>query len=184
MDANRFDTLLRALTAARSRRGALAAVVGSTLGLLRLAETTAKHRKHKKHKKRSSPLPLPLPPPPPPPLPTCSDGIRNGSESDIDCGGGTCPRCAATKTCASRNDCISALCTGTTCRACIVNDDCGTDANPTPCKCNETNRGEMVCTTYSGGTVVDDCSQCPVGTNCLPKIVQGLLFCIKPCGAP
>src|SRR3712207_6990775 len=37
----------------------------------------------------------------PPPGPTCSDGAKNGSESDIDCGG-SCPRCANTKTCKDR----------------------------------------------------------------------------------
>lgn len=34
MDAERFDTLTRGLTRARSRRGALAALLGGTLGLL------------------------------------------------------------------------------------------------------------------------------------------------------
>jgi hypothetical protein len=49
MDPLRFDSLSRELT--RSRRGALAAVVGGTLGLLGLAETTAKRKKGKGKKK-------------------------------------------------------------------------------------------------------------------------------------
>src|SRR4030095_6026889 len=31
--------------------------------------------------------------------PTCNDGIQNGSETDVDCGGGGCPACANGKGC-------------------------------------------------------------------------------------
>jgi hypothetical protein len=37
----------------------------------------------------------------------CTDGIKNGAETDIDCGGGTCPACGGAKTCAASTDCIS-----------------------------------------------------------------------------
>ena len=57
----------------------------------------------------------------------CSDGLRNGRETDVDCGGGTCPRCASGKTCASRSDCASALCTTGTCQQCAARSS-GTDA--------------------------------------------------------
>jgi hypothetical protein len=39
--------------------------------------------------------------------PTCTDTIKNGTETDVDCGGGTCP------------DCVDG-------RVCLVNGDCGT----------------------------------------------------------
>jgi hypothetical protein len=46
------------------------------------------------------------PPPPPPgstttttPAPTCRDGLRNGGESDVDCGGPDCARCGFTLHC-------------------------------------------------------------------------------------
>jgi hypothetical protein len=42
MKPNRLDTLARAVHATRSRRGALTALLGGTLGLLGLAETAAK----------------------------------------------------------------------------------------------------------------------------------------------
>ena len=45
--------------------------------------------------------------------PTNSDGIKNGTETDIDCGGGAptnAPRCDATKKCAAANDCKSGGC--------------------------------------------------------------------------
>jgi hypothetical protein len=55
-------------------------------------------------------------------IPTCTDGIQNQGESDIDCGG-PCPRCANGRTCASRDDCASAYCVGGTCQSCPGGDE-------------------------------------------------------------
>jgi plastocyanin len=50
------------------------------------------------------------------PAPSCSDGLKNGVETDVDCGGsGTCARCATGKTCAVNADCISGTCSGGLC---------------------------------------------------------------------
>jgi hypothetical protein len=46
---------------------------------------------------------------------TCSDGLRNGSEPDVDCGGGSCGVCAQGRTCAAAIDCVSGVCSGGTC---------------------------------------------------------------------
>jgi hypothetical protein len=51
-----------------------------------------------------------------PAAPTCSDGIKNGTETDVDCGGGTCPPCAVGKMCAVGTDCQSGICSGGTCQ--------------------------------------------------------------------
>ncbi|HMR10676.1 MAG TPA: hypothetical protein PKA88_33090 [Polyangiaceae bacterium] len=40
---------------------------------------------------------------------SCHDGIKNGPESDVDCGG-DCPPCALGKTCSSARDCVSGRC--------------------------------------------------------------------------
>ena len=48
----------------------------------------------------------------PPPAATCTDGSRNGGETDVDCGGPSCPRCAADRLCAAATDCLSGLCEG------------------------------------------------------------------------
>ena len=72
MDIKRFDILTQSLTAACSRRSALAAVLGGALGLPGVAETAAKKgkgKKKKKHSRNSSPPSPPPPSPPPPPLP-------------------------------------------------------------------------------------------------------------------
>ena len=40
---------------------------------------------------------------------TCSDGVRDGLESDIDCGN-TCAPCATGQACAADRDCMSNSC--------------------------------------------------------------------------
>lgn len=41
----------------------------------------------------------------------CGDGVKNGGESDIDCGGGIiCERCEIGMQCGADNDCISNVC--------------------------------------------------------------------------
>jgi hypothetical protein len=52
---------------------------------------------------------------------SCSDGILNGSESDVDCGG-ACAPCAPTKACAAAGDCTSLVCTLHVCQAAVCGD--------------------------------------------------------------
>src|SRR5271165_957374 len=47
--------------------------------------------------------------------PTCIDGVQNGTESDIDCGGGVCAGCGNGKKCNLGTDCQSGVCTAGTC---------------------------------------------------------------------
>jgi hypothetical protein len=49
--------------------------------------------------------------------PTCSDGLMNQDETDVDCGGG-CPDCAAGADCQDPEDCESGLCEGGFCLLC------------------------------------------------------------------
>src|SRR5690606_24498682 len=47
---------------------------------------------------------------------SCTDGIKNGAESDVDCGGPQCPPCGQGQGCASMNDCGPGLiCQGGIC---------------------------------------------------------------------
>jgi hypothetical protein len=52
-----------------------------------------------------------------PPVPTCADGVKNGSETDVDCGGPACSDCSTGRTCSVNADCASNICTGGVCQA-------------------------------------------------------------------
>ena len=69
MDADRFDTLVRSVSTAASRRGVVAALAGSLLATLPLlfgsSEVAAKKKRKKKKKQPAVPS-VPLAPPPPP----------------------------------------------------------------------------------------------------------------------
>jgi hypothetical protein len=44
---------------------------------------------------------------------SCSDGSKNGAETDVDCGGGgPCPKCGSNKLCNGDSDCVSGNCNG------------------------------------------------------------------------
>ena len=52
------------------------------------------------------------------PLPAgCTDGLKNGDESDVDCGGSGCPGCAETAMCIDASDCVSRVCLADLCRS-------------------------------------------------------------------
>ena len=51
----------------------------------------------------------------PPPMNTCRDRIKDGDETDIDCGG-SCQTCWAGKSCSAPTDCQSRACDAGTCR--------------------------------------------------------------------
>jgi len=49
--------------------------------------------------------------------PSCTDSVKNGSESAVDCGGPSCSRCAAGLGCTSSTDCQSGVCTAGICQS-------------------------------------------------------------------
>jgi hypothetical protein len=54
--------------------------------------------------------------PTPAPLDSCADGVRNGSEADVDCGG-SCFPCADGRLCNGIDDCASRNCVASVCQA-------------------------------------------------------------------
>jgi len=80
------------------------------------------------------------------PPPTCTDGTKDGQETDVDCGGAVCAPCAPGKACLAAVDCTSDVCTGGVCQAPSATDgvkndsetdvDCGgalqADGTPNP----------------------------------------------------
>jgi alpha-tubulin suppressor-like RCC1 family protein len=47
----------------------------------------------------------------------CADNVKNGLETDTDCGGPACPACADGKSCGANSDCASGVCTNGKCQA-------------------------------------------------------------------
>ena len=45
----------------------------------------------------------------------CTDGVRNGEESGVDCGGRVCARCVVNAQCQTTTDCASSRCVGGVC---------------------------------------------------------------------
>ena len=75
----------------------------------------------------------------------CMDTILDGKETDVDCGGPDCPRCADLKSCKTADDCTSSVCTGGKCQVPTKTDgvkngtetdvDCGGGAPTNAPKC-------------------------------------------------
>lgn len=51
----------------------------------------------------------------PGPVTSCTDGVRNGTETDVDCGGSACPPCGAGRACLVAADCQGQACNGGIC---------------------------------------------------------------------
>jgi hypothetical protein len=87
------------------------------------------------------------------PMPTCADGIQNGDESDVDCGG-FCSPCALDKVCRAHSDCKSVHCIDTKCQECAP----GTNQ----CSGNKTS----ACVNGMWVVATDDCpSGCDLNTG-------------------
>jgi len=84
---------------------------------------------------------------------SCFDGIKNGDESDIDCGG-SCRNCGDGKDCNSNTDCTSQLCDATT-NVCVTN----------PCfnQIKDDNETDVDC----GGVCVFEGNTCEFGEECI-----------------
>lgn len=64
--------------------------------------------------------------------PTCDDGLYNGDEEDVDCGGPTCGPCADGQSCLWPSDCQSSVCVAGKCQAptCFDGTKNGTETGP------------------------------------------------------
>lgn len=104
-------------------------------------------------------------------IPSCDDQLRNGLESDIDCGGFDCPACPSNASCSAASDCESGV--------------CGSDALCGIASCEDgiQNQGELqvdcggnACDLCTLGSSCNDGSQCESG-NCQDEICIATASC-------
>jgi hypothetical protein len=97
----------------------------------------------------------------PAPCPTCTDGVQNGSETGVDCGGGSgCGACPAGQGCADAGDCQSGICTAGVCQAPSCTDQLR-DGNETDVDC-----GGACPACADGGA-------CATAADCASRICSG-----------
>jgi hypothetical protein len=171
MDADRFDSLLRAFSTRPSRRGMTRGLTALLLsGVLTpchgLPEAEAKKNHKKKKKKKRGDPPLTSPPVSPPALPPggCITDCRGKQCGDDGCGG-LCGGCGLNQVCASGTCCIPEP-VANTCQG-----RCGSWTN---------NCGQSV-----------PCAVCPTGQKCLSNGTCGTPCtggvpgtCASPCYCP
>jgi hypothetical protein len=125
---------------------------------------------------------------------TCSDGIKNGLETGIDCGG-TCAPCADGVACLVPGDCTSHVCTGLVCQAPSCADgvrngtetdvDCG-GASCGACADNQVCRINADCTSglCQGGVCTAKLGQgsaCTANGECTNGLCVDNFCCDKAC---
>ena len=109
---------------------------------------------------------------------TTTDGVKNGSETDVDCGGTDAPKCEAAKTCLAATDCFWGFCTSGTCEGHQAgrkdgdetDADCGGTRSPA-CDWDKTCAIDKDCTSTACGANL----KCLVGPSC--KTVHGGTTC-------
>jgi hypothetical protein len=126
MDEAQFDTILRGLTTARSRRGTMVGLLGGTVGWLGLTEGEAKHKK--KHKKKHGGSPPASPPASPPPPSGCLGGTTScgGVCANLQSDTANCGTCG--NVCPAQQVCCAGVCRSTKGDA----TNCGTCGNVCP----------------------------------------------------
>ena len=101
----------------------------------------------------------------------CGDGVRNGTETDVDCGGGSCPPCDVPKMCGTSGaNCVSGVCTSGKCVAPLCTDNVknGTETDKDCGGSCATATTPKKCTAGQGCLVAADCADgvCGAGNLC------------------
>ena len=110
------------------------------------------------------------------PLPSCTDSRQNGDETDTDCGGASCPKCADGKKCTATTDCTSGVCSSGVCAKASCTDsvlngdetdvDCGGLSCP---KCAETKKCKAATDCASGVCSSGVCAK----ASCTDSVLNG-----------
>nr|PZN15303.1 MAG: hypothetical protein DIU78_25730 [Pseudomonadota bacterium] len=104
----------------------------------------------------------------------CGDGLKNGSETDVDCGGSCSTKCDTGQGCAVAADCVSNNCTGP--------QGSRTCAAPT---CDDGIRNQGETDVDCGGPNCQDCADgrnCSAGSDCTSGVCGGGICQVPTCG--
>ncbi|MDC0718320.1 hypothetical protein [Nannocystis bainbridge] len=110
--------------------------------------------------------------PPPAPVEPCFDGIINGAETDLDCGGPVCPPCGPGQQCSGPWDCAGGLCEAGLCRPplqCRVAEDCPDE----PCRQPQCDGGQCSYVELEG-IKCDDGDLCTEANVCIAGACTGV----------
>ncbi len=102
---------------------------------------------------------------------SCTDGVKNQDESDIDCGGTCGAICQVGQACAQNTDCESSTCSGDQCReaGCVIQATSFTagEANPNnPCEHCDPSSATDAWTPRPVGSECDDGAACTASSSC------------------
>jgi plastocyanin len=104
-------------------------------------------------------------------VPTCIDGVKNGPETDADCGGICTTKCGAGKGCGVNADCTGGICTSNTCEpTCTDGEQDGTE---TDIDCG--GGCPSTCGLGKGCSIGGDCATgiCTDGVCSTPPLING-----------
>ena len=92
--------------------------------------------------------------------PQCDDGVHNGDESDVDCGGSCGATCADSQDCTVNGDCVSNVCVANTCEPSAPRCDDGV---------HNGDESDVDCGGSCGATCADS-QDCTVNGDCISDV--------------
>ncbi|MGE0789279.1 MAG: hypothetical protein AB7S26_26635 [Sandaracinaceae bacterium] len=106
-----------------------------------------------------------------PPAASCSDGMRNQDESDVDCGGVCGATCTPTEMCGDNGDCTTNICMGGTCQPMASCTDGTMNGSETDVDC-----GGAMC------NPCDDGEACAANADCMSGFCNAMVCAATVCG--
>lgn len=107
---------------------------------------------------------------------SCNDDKKNGSESDIDCGGADCAACRVGQNCKKPSDCRSLTCDGGVCAKAVLNCESNADCDDkNPCTQDLCN-AQKLCDNapVPDGQRCNDADACTRSDQCLQGKCEGV----------